>query len=85
MAEDGLDPAWPEHAALFLDLDGTLLEFAETPDGVEVTERLRALLRRLDRVEHGAIAKVNSGPTEARWNLPNVEAVLAWLEVNVPD
>lgn len=65
MTEEELDPAWPEHAALFLDLDGTLLEFAETPDGVEITERFKALLRRLDRVEHGAIAFV-SGRTIAR-------------------
>ncbi|MDH3419757.1 MAG: trehalose-phosphatase [Gammaproteobacteria bacterium] len=65
MTEQELDPAWPEHAALFLDLDGTLLEFAETPDGVEITERFKALLRRLDRVEHGAVAFV-SGRTIAR-------------------
>jgi len=65
MTEEELDPAWPEHAALFLDLDGTLLEFAETPDGVEITERFKALLRRLDRVEHGAVAFV-SGRTIAR-------------------
>jgi trehalose-6-phosphatase len=37
MTEEELDPAWPEHAALFLDIDGTLLEFAETPDGVEIS------------------------------------------------
>ena len=65
MTEEELDPAWPEHAALFLDIDGTLLEFAETPDGVEITERFKALLQRLDRVEHGAIAFV-SGRTIAR-------------------
>ncbi|NNC64783.1 MAG: trehalose-phosphatase [Gammaproteobacteria bacterium] len=65
MTEEELDPAWPEHAALFLDIDGTLLEFAETPDGVEITERFKALLRRLDRVEHGAVAFV-SGRTISR-------------------
>jgi len=25
MTDDEMGPAWPEHAALFLDLDGTLL------------------------------------------------------------
>lgn len=65
MTEEALAPTWPEHPALFLDLDGTLLEFAETPDGVEITERFKALLRRLDQVEHGAVAFV-SGRTIAR-------------------
>ena len=65
MTREESDPEWPEDAALFLDLDGTLLEFAETPEGVEITERLRALLQRLDRVEHGAVAFV-SGRTIAR-------------------
>ncbi|NIW23253.1 MAG: trehalose-phosphatase [Gammaproteobacteria bacterium] len=59
MTVEDSDPTWPERAALFLDLDGTLLEFAETPDGVEITERFRALLKRLDRVEHGAVAFVS--------------------------
>lgn len=65
MIEEELDPEWPKDAALFLDLDGTLLEFAETPDGVEITERFRALLQRLDRVEDRAVAFV-SGRTIAR-------------------
>lgn len=65
MIEEALDPEWPEHAALFLDIDGTLLEFADTPDGVEITDRFKSLMRRLDRVEHGAIAFI-SGRTIAR-------------------
>ncbi len=33
----------------------------------------------------GVSVKVNSGPTDARWHLPNVDAVLDWLEANVPE
>ncbi|MCM2336396.1 MAG: trehalose-phosphatase [Pseudomonas sp.] len=52
-------PAIADHWALFLDVDGTLLEFAQEPDAVVVpvalVERLRALQRRLD----GAMALVS--------------------------
>jgi trehalose 6-phosphate phosphatase len=44
---------------LFLDIDGTLLDFASTPDGVRVDEPLRALLRQLDRLCEGAVAFVS--------------------------
>ncbi len=44
---------------LFLDIDGTLLDFATTPDGVRVDEPLRALLRQLDRLCDGAVAFVS--------------------------
>lgn len=64
MTENGLGPAWPERPALFLDLDGTLLEFSATPDTVELTPRFRRVLERLDRIEHGAVAFV-SGRTIA--------------------
>ena len=52
-------PAIADHWALFLDVDGTLLEFAQAPDGVVVpvplVDRLRSLRRRLD----GAMALVS--------------------------
>jgi trehalose 6-phosphate phosphatase len=32
----------------------------------------------------GVSIKVNSGRTDARWHLPDVDAVLAWLERHVP-
>ncbi len=44
---------------LFLDIDGTLLDFASTPDSVRVDEPLRALLRQLDRICDGAVAFVS--------------------------
>jgi trehalose 6-phosphate phosphatase len=44
---------------LFLDIDGTLLEFAATPDSARVDEPLRALLRELERTCRGALALVS--------------------------
>jgi trehalose 6-phosphate phosphatase len=57
-------PAWPGRTALFLDLDGTLLEFAERPDLVEVSVELRSLLPRLANLRDGGVAIV-SGRTIA--------------------
>lgn len=45
--------------ALFLDIDGTLLEFADTPDGVRVAERLPHWLAALHGALHGALALVS--------------------------
>ena len=56
------EPAWPDRAALFLDLDGTLIEFAERPDKVEPSAELRQLLMRLERIEGGAVAIVSGRP-----------------------
>jgi trehalose 6-phosphate phosphatase len=53
-----LDPA----AALFLDVDGTLLEIAPRPDLVLVPERLPALLADLAAVRGGALALVSGRP-----------------------
>jgi trehalose 6-phosphate phosphatase len=47
------------NCCLFLDIDGTLLDFAPTPDQVLVDEPLRDLLRGLDRDCEGAIAFVS--------------------------
>ncbi len=55
-------PEWPARPALFLDLDGTLLELAEEPDGVELSERLRKLLPRLPEATGGAVAFVSGRP-----------------------
>jgi trehalose 6-phosphate phosphatase len=50
--------------ALFLDVDGTLLEIAATPQGVRVSARLRALLAALrDRTE-GALALISGRSLE---------------------
>ena len=45
--------------AFFLDIDGTLLDIAETPDAAEVTRRERALVRRLHDASGGALALVS--------------------------
>ncbi len=55
-------PEWPARPALFLDLDGTLLELAEEPGGVELSERLRKLLPRLPEATGGAVAFVSGRP-----------------------
>lgn len=55
-------PSWPRRPALFLDLDGTLLEFANEPSAVAASRRLIALLERLPAVTHGATAVVSGRP-----------------------
>lgn len=45
--------------ALFLDVDGTLLEFAATPDAVQVPVGLISLLLRLQHRLHGALALIS--------------------------
>jgi trehalose 6-phosphate phosphatase len=46
-------------AALFLDFDGTLVELAETPDAIQVSPTLGALLRHLSKRLNGRIALVS--------------------------
>lgn len=48
--------------ALFLDVDGTLLPIAETPDGVEVSDHLRAVLARLAPLYGHALALISGRP-----------------------
>lgn len=50
--------AAPWRHALFLDIDGTLLDLAETPDAVSVPGRLVETLRRLEIALGGAVAVV---------------------------
>lgn len=50
--------------ALFLDVDGTLLEIARRPDAVRVTEPLRDLLGALLRDSGGAVALVSGRTLE---------------------
>lgn len=45
--------------AYFLDVDGTLLEIAETPNAVRVDQALLELLERLHRASDGAVALVS--------------------------
>jgi trehalose 6-phosphate phosphatase len=57
-------PLWPDRAALFLDLDGTMIDFADQPDAVVPSARFHDIVARLARLEHGAVAFV-SGRTIA--------------------
>lgn len=50
--------------ALFLDVDGTLVEIAETPDGVEPDKRLPAVLTGISRILDGAVALISGRPVE---------------------
>ncbi len=50
---------------LFLDIDGTLLDIAPTPDAVSVDASLLDLLRRLERACDGAIALITGRPIAA--------------------
>ena len=47
------------HWALFLDVDGTLLHIAETPDGVRPDEAVLPLLARLQSALEGAVALIS--------------------------
>jgi trehalose 6-phosphate phosphatase len=47
---------------LFLDVDGTLLDIAPTPDAVRVDAPLLDLLRRLERACNGALALITGRP-----------------------
>lgn len=48
--------------AFFFDLDGTLIEFAETPAAVRVTEELRVSLEQLHDLVGGAVAVMTGRP-----------------------
>ena len=52
------DSGW----AYFFDLDGTLIEFAETPAAVRITEELRKLLEQLHERAQGAVALMTGRP-----------------------
>lgn len=52
-------PPIPDHAAVFLDIDGTLVSLAERPDAVRIDASLRELLERLRRAAGGALALIS--------------------------
>lgn len=67
----------PEGTALFLDFDGTLVDIAETPDGVVVPSGLRDLLARLTRATGGALALVSGRSVAAiEGFLPGYDGVI---------
>jgi len=60
MAQEGLPPpALHAGHALFLDVDGTLLEFADRPEVVHVDAALLTLLRAACAALHGAVAFIS--------------------------
>jgi trehalose 6-phosphate phosphatase len=64
-----------EGAALFLDLDGTLVDFALTPDGIEVCDHLRSLLRGLQKRLDGRVAVISGralDDLDSHLNLPDL-------------
>jgi len=52
-------PEWDVHRALFLDVDGTLLEIMQHPDEVRAAPRLKHLLAAAGRALGGALALVS--------------------------
>lgn len=48
--------------AYFFDVDGTLVDFADTPAGVRVSEALRDLLQELHQCAGGAVALISGRP-----------------------
>lgn len=52
-------PAVDARRAFFLDIDGTLLEIAETPSGVRVDAALIDMIRRLHACSGGAVALIS--------------------------
>lgn len=72
------EPPLPDAAcAWFLDLDGTLLEIAETPDSVACDPALTELLQRLAAASAGALALVSGRP------IPAIDRLLAPLRLAV--
>lgn len=59
MPQPGALPAWNSRWALFLDVDGTLLDIADHPDAVRTTPRLKLLVRRAALELDGAVALVS--------------------------
>ncbi|WP_211115048.1 trehalose-phosphatase [Nitrospirillum amazonense] len=59
MPSPALAPAAGDRWALFLDIDGTLLEHHKDPTGVVVDDELRTLLSNLDRQLGGAVAVIS--------------------------
>jgi len=53
------------NTALFLDIDGTLLDLARTPDQVKVPGELLQVLEKLDHQLHGALAFVSGRSLES--------------------
>ena len=62
VGESSAPPPLDAQAALFLDVDGTLLEIAPRPELVQVPQDLPALISRLSLQREGALALVSGRP-----------------------
>jgi len=65
----------PQHTALFLDVDGTLLELAPRPEDVLVSEAVKALLTQLQGRLDGALALISGR------SLDSLDRLLAPLQL----
>lgn len=65
------EPRWPGHPALFLDLDGTVVEFADSPDAVVRSQELEGILEDLRPATGNAIAFVSGR------NIAEIDRLLA--------
>lgn len=70
-------PAFNRDWCFFLDVDGTLLEFAEQPDAVAADADLRTLLRNLQAVSGGALALISGR------NVADIDRMFAPLKLAV--
>lgn len=77
MAARRATPPVPNTAriALFVDLDGTVFEFAPTPDAVTVAAELPALLRDMSAALGGALAVISGRP------LATIDELLQWPQL----
>lgn len=75
--EPAAPPLLAARWALFLDIDGTLLTHAETPDAVYVDDALRDLLERLQAQADGAVALISGR------SIDDVDALFAPLVLPV--
>ena len=55
-------PAFDRNWCFFMDIDGTLLEFAERPDAVTADAEVKAILRDLQAIAAGAVALISGRP-----------------------
>lgn len=58
-----------ENPAYFLDFDGTLVNFADDPEGVYVADELRQALTGLEQITNGAIALISGRSISSLSNL----------------
>jgi trehalose 6-phosphate phosphatase len=65
MSDDSGLPSSPDPWAFFLDVDGTLIDIAPTPEAVVIPPDLPDMLARLAHRAHGALAIVSGRPLDS--------------------